>query len=188
VSDYTPYVQQLLKSDSGHAPDVILCLLQADCIPMYTQLRAAGFKGEFAHSLYADIIAKPMEGSVANSVFASLSEASPARDQMKADVTAVKADQPLETGDVAAYFATDMFIQALKTAAKGGKAGITPENVQKAAATQTWKFGKLAGPTKYPESTVTPSPTCSAILKSDGKLFQTVIPYSCSDKQYKVPG
>jgi ABC-type branched-subunit amino acid transport system substrate-binding protein len=107
---------------------------------------------------------------------------------MKADVTAVKADQGLETGSVAGYLSTDMFIQALKTAAKGGKAGITPENVQKAAASQTWKFGSLAGPTKYPESTVTPTPTCSGILKSDGKLFVTVTPYTCSNKQYKVTG
>jgi hypothetical protein len=55
---------------------------------------------------------------------------------------------------MAGYLSTDMFIQALKTAAKNGKSGITPANVQKAAMNQTWQTPGLAGPTIYPKATV----------------------------------
>jgi branched-chain amino acid transport system substrate-binding protein len=188
VSDYTPYVQKLLKADGGKAPDAMICLLQVDCIPVWGQLKAAGYKGVYGHSLYSDALTKAMEGTVANAVYANLSDPSPDTDRMRADIQAVKADQQLETGSVAAYFSVDMFIQALKTVAKGGKGNITPENIQKAAMHQTWRFGEIAGPTKYPASTVTPTPACAAVVRSDGTKWNTVVPYSCSDKQFKVEG
>ena len=65
-----------------------------------------------------------------------------------------------------------MFIQALKTAAKKGKSDITPENVQKAAANQTWQIKGLAGPTTYPQSTVSAYPACSAEVLSDGTAWK----------------
>jgi branched-chain amino acid transport system substrate-binding protein len=186
VSDYTAYVQQLLSSNGGRAPDVIQCFAQTDCIPMYKQLRSSGFTGVFGSNLYSDLLVQQMSGSVVANPFANLGDANPAKDQMKADVTAVKADQVLETGSVAGYLSTDMFIQALKTAAKDGKAGITPENVQKAAASQTWEMKNFAGPTRYPDSTVAPTPSCSTVLRTDGTKWETVVPFQCSDKKFPV--
>jgi ABC-type branched-subunit amino acid transport system substrate-binding protein len=185
VTDYTPYVQQLLTSNAGSAPDAMLCLLQIDCIAMYTQLRATGYKGVYVHNLYSDFLVVPFEGSATNAQFANLADPNPVVDQMKNDVTAVKADQKLETGSVTGYMATDMFIQALKLAIKQGKSGITPENIQKVASSMTWELKGFAGPTRFPANFLS-SASCGTILESDGKSWVTKVPFTCSTKTYPV--
>jgi len=74
----------------------------------------------------------------------------------------------------------------LKTVAKKGKSAITPEAVQKVASTQTWQIKGLAGPTSYPKSTVSPYPTCTSLVVSDGSKWSTVEPFGCSNKQFPV--
>ena len=96
------------------------------------------------------------------------------------------ASSKVDAATIAGYASTDMFIQALKTVAKKGKSNITPENVQKAAANQTWQIDGLAGPTIYPQSTVSPFPVCTALVLSDGTVWNTIEPFQCSKKQYKV--
>ena len=83
---------------------------------------------------------------------------------------------------MAGYLSTDMFIQALKTAAKKGKSNITPEAVQKAAMNQTWQIAGVAGPTTYPNATVTSYQSCGSEVLSDGTAWKTVTPYVCSTK------
>ena len=185
VTDYSPYVQALMVSDDGHAPDMITCLLAVDCIPMYGLLQAVGYKGEFYHNLYSDALVAPMKGSLVNSPFHNLADPSPVTDQIRADIVAVKADQALETGSAQGYMSTDMFITALKLAVKQGKSGITPENVAKVASTMTWEIKDFAGPTTFPENFVT-SAACGSILRSDGTTWKTVVPYACSDDVYPV--
>jgi branched-chain amino acid transport system substrate-binding protein len=187
VSDYTPYAQEVLKGGAnGAAPDVIVCLLSTDCIPMYSLIQANNYKGVYQSFLYSDQLLKPMNGSVAAINFVNLNESTPALTQMKADVEAVKPGAAIDTGVATAYFTTDMFIQALKTAAKKGKSNITPEAVQKAAAVQTWQIKGLAGPTKYPNSTVKSFPACTSLVSDDGTAWKTVEPFACSTKGYPV--
>ncbi len=187
VSDYTPYAQEVLKGGAnGGTPDVIVCLLSTDCIPMYSLIQANNYKGVYQSFLYSDALLKPMNGSVAAINFVNLNESTPALTQMKADVQAVKPGAAIDTGVATAYFTTDMFIQALKTAAKKGKSNITPEAVQKAASTQTWQIKGLAGPTKYPNSTVKSYPACTSLVLDDGTAWKTVQPFACSTKGYPV--
>jgi ABC-type branched-subunit amino acid transport system substrate-binding protein len=188
ISDYTPYVQDLLQSDHGKAPDVLLCLLATDCIPMFSQLQANGFQGVFISSLYSDLLVKAMNGSAVNVGFNNLTENTPGIAQMKTDVEAFQtgASSKIDSGVVAGYASTDMFIQALKTAAKKGKSNITPVAVQKAAMHQTWQIPGLAGPTQYPQATAASYPSCGAELVSDGTQWKTVTPYACSKKQWKI--
>jgi ABC-type branched-subunit amino acid transport system substrate-binding protein len=110
-------------------------------------------------------------------------------DRMKTDLDAFEpgSGAKIDSGTIAGYTSTDMFIQALKTAAKKGKANITPANVQKAAARQTWKLEGVAGPTKYPDSTVSSVQTCGAIFVSDGTQWNTEVPFGCSALRYPVP-
>lgn len=186
VSDFTPYVQDLLASDDGQAPDVIYCLLATECIAVYEQLKALGYEGIYQHPVYSDLLTAEMEGSVVSNGFANLAESTPALEQLKADIAAVDPEQALEVGSVSGYLSADMFIQALVTAAEDGTSGITPENVQQAAANQTWEIEGLAGPTVYPDASVTSSPNCGPMLRSTGTEWETVVPYSCSDKQWPV--
>jgi branched-chain amino acid transport system substrate-binding protein len=187
VADYTPYVQQILTADGGEAPDVLVCLLSADCIPIYAQVKANNYEGIFQHNLYSDLLVGAMEGTIASTFAVPFNtEGNAALDQVIADVKAVKPDQVLETGSAAGYFSTDMFIQALKTVAAEGTDYITPANVRLAAAHQTWEIEGLVGPTRYPEATVMPTPQCSALVYSDGTTWQTVAEYDCSEKRHPV--
>jgi branched-chain amino acid transport system substrate-binding protein len=187
VSDYTPYVQAILTSDNGHAPDAIQCVLATDCIPIYDLVKASGFQGTFISPLYSDILVKAMGGSVVLTNFVPFNQDTAGVKQMKAALDAYKPGlgAKVDTGSYAAYASADMFIQALKIAAKGGKDKITPEAVQKAASTMTWEIKGLAGPTIYPKSTIWGYPSCSAASLSNGTAWEQVVPYSCSKKQYK---
>src|SRR5262249_20943145 len=119
--------------------------------------------------------------------YTNLNEPTAGVTQMKKDVNAVKPGVALDISVVSGYLSTDMFIQALKTAAKNGKSGITPENVQKAAAKQTWQIKGLAGPLQYPASTVKTTPYCNSIsADTDATAWKTVVPYSCSSKSYPI--
>jgi ABC-type branched-subunit amino acid transport system substrate-binding protein len=189
VSDYTPYVQQLLRSNKGGPPDSIVCLLTTDCIPIYGLLQANKYKGLFISALYADQLLASMKGSAVFTAFAPFGDATPANAQLKADLKALKAGQEPDIGVAVGYFSTDMFIRALKNlVAAKGKSFISPENLQQAAAHMTWEIKGQVGPTKYPESTVLPTPLCSAVVfNEDGTAWKTVEPYSCSSKTFPVP-
>jgi branched-chain amino acid transport system substrate-binding protein len=186
VSDYTPYVQQLLTSDSGKAPDLMVCLLSTDCIPIYALLRASNYAGTYLTSLYADALIKPLAGSLAAIPFVNLTSSTPGLDRMKQDVAAVKPGTAIDIGVLAGYLSTDMFIQALKTAAAKGKSNITPENIQRVASRQTWQIKGLAGPTKYPASTASPTPACGELVLDNGTAWETVMPYGCTYAKVRI--
>jgi ABC-type branched-subunit amino acid transport system substrate-binding protein len=188
VSDYTPYVQQLLHSASGSAPDSVVCLLTTDCIPVYTQLRANGYKGVYLSALYSDLVLAPMKGSAVYTVFAPFADPTPANQQLASDLQAVQAGKVPDLGSGVGYFSAEMFIQALKSLVQAkGKAFISPENVQQAAAHMTYEIKGQIGPTRYPASTVMPTPACSAVVAdNDGKHWTTSAPYACSDKTFPV--
>jgi hypothetical protein len=78
-----------------------------------------------------------------------------------------------------------MFIAALKQVKKQ-KLDITPENVQKVAAQMTFEVDGLFGPTDFPDSFVRPTPACTAIVLSNGTAWDTVEPFVCSTKTFKV--
>ncbi len=190
VADYTPYANAMLTADNGNPPDAILCLLATDCIGMFTQISASGYKGIYISSLYSDILVKALNGSAANVSVVPLDATTnnAGQVQMKKDLDAYEsgASGKVDTATIAGYSSTDMFIQALKTVAKKGKSAITPEAVQKVASTQTWQIKGLAGPTSYPKSTVSPYPTCTSLVVSDGAKWSTVEPFACSNKQFPV--
>jgi ABC-type branched-subunit amino acid transport system substrate-binding protein len=186
VGDVTPYVQALMTSVNGKAPDFIRCGAGTECINIYSQLRAAGFTGEFEHNLYTDALVKPFSGSIVALSHHNPAVSDPAMDKMKASVEAVAPGTKVDSGVLYGYMETDMFIQALKKAAAKGKSNITRDSVQKAASTMTWELKGIAGPTEFPASTVKATPMCREIVKSNGTAWQTVVPYSCNTLTYKV--
>jgi len=188
IADYTPYAQAALTADNGKAPDVIACLLATDCIPLYAQIQANGYTGIYMSSLYSNLLVSPMKGSTVNTAFVNPTTSNAGMDAMKKDLNAWKAGEgdKVDSGTIAGYTSTDMFIQALKTVAKGGKSKITPEAVQAAAAKQTWEIKGVAGPTSYPKATVNTYPNCNSLFISDGTAWNTVVDYGCSTKTYPV--
>jgi ABC-type branched-subunit amino acid transport system substrate-binding protein len=189
IADYTPFAQAALTADGGKAPDVIVCALATDCIPLYANIRANRYAGIYVSSLYSNLLVKSMQGSLVQTEFGNPIDSSPGMDRMKADLEAIQpgSGDEIDSGTIAGYSSTDMFIQALKTVAKRGKAAITPANVQAAAARQTWRLEGVAGPTKYPDATVTTVQTCGALFLSDGTQWMTQEPFVCTAKRYRVP-
>jgi hypothetical protein len=182
VTDYTPYVQAVMTSDGGKPPDTLVCLLATQCINMYSLISAGGYTGTYYSALYDPRLVGLFKGATSLVSFQPPEDPTPAVDKMKADVNAVKSGQALTSGVVAGYLSTDFFIQALKKAGSNP----TPESVQKAAATMTFEIKGLAGPTKYPDSHVIPTPSCGAIVLSDGTANSVIEPYGCSNKTYPV--
>jgi ABC-type branched-subunit amino acid transport system substrate-binding protein len=186
ISDYTPYAQQVLTADGGKAPDAVVCLLSTDCINMWGLMKANGYKGTYQSPLYSDLLLQPMQGSVASIQFVALNESNASINQINSDVKAVAPKQAVDTGVLTGYWTTDEFIQALKTVDKAGKDFISPENVQKAAAVQTWQMPGLVGPVQYPAATLKSTPACTSIVLDTGTEWKTVVPYKCSSKGWPV--
>jgi hypothetical protein len=186
VSDYTPYVQEMLVSDDGHAPDMIFCLAAVDCIPIYALLTASGFTGVYLHNIYSDALLAPMKGSVVSIPYHALNEDTPGIAALKADVAALDPAAVIDSGVATGYMTADMFIQALTTVAAEGTEYITPENVRLAAAHQTWQIEGFAGPTKYPDSTVSATPYCSSYALDTGDEWKTVVPFDCSEHKWPI--
>jgi ABC-type branched-subunit amino acid transport system substrate-binding protein len=187
VNDWAPYANQVINGGkNGAQPDAINCVGGTECINMWTQLKAQGYKGIYSNGLYSDLLVNAMAGSVIANQTNNMSLSTPGIDQMKADLDAFQAglskkvDLPTEYG----YASTDMFIAALKQVAAKGKSNITPENVQKVAATMKWSIPGLQGPAQYPQATVMTYPSCAQVSSSDGRAWTVQVPYACSTKQY----
>jgi ABC-type branched-subunit amino acid transport system substrate-binding protein len=186
VSDYTPYVQDIMTADDGEPPDATFCGADVQCLPLWQLLQAQGYQGVFGSGLYTDALVKPLEGSTTQFTGYNFNSDTPGMKQMKADLDAYEAGAGAKTdvGSFFGYASADFFIQVLKKVAAKGKSNITPENVQKVASTFTWELPGVAGPTKFPKSTVMGFPACLSAMVDDGTAWQTVVPYKCSTKTY----
>jgi branched-chain amino acid transport system substrate-binding protein len=180
TSDYSPYVQEWLTSDGGEAPDAMYCLMAVSCLDIWAAVKAAGYEGTFQTSLFSDLLIEPLAGTVA-SVFYN-AEPNEGLTQMQEDLEAFEAGTEVSSTNVYAYFAADMFIEAVKAATPD----ITPESVQQALANQTWEIEGFVGPVTYPDSTVAPTPSCNALMMDNGTEWTVIEPYSCSDTQHEV--
>jgi branched-chain amino acid transport system substrate-binding protein len=180
TSDYSPYVQEWLTSDGGEAPDAMYCLMAVSCLDIWTAVKSAGYEGTFQTSLYSDLLIEPLAGTVA-SVFYN-TEPNDGLRQMQEDLEAFESGTEVSSTNVYAYFAADMFIQAVKEAAPD----ITPESVQQALANQTWEIEGFVGPVRYPDSTVASTPSCNSLMMDNGTEWTVLRPYDCSDVQHEV--
>jgi ABC-type branched-subunit amino acid transport system substrate-binding protein len=180
TSDYSPYVQDWLSADDGEQPDAMYCLLSVQCLQIWAAVQAAGYEGTFQTSLYTDLLVEPLAGTVAQSFYNV--EPNEGLTQLQEDLEAFEPGTEISATNAPAYFAADMFIQALKEVGTN----VTPEAVQEALANQTWEIEGFVGPIEYPDSTVASTPSCNSLLESNGTAWTVVVPFGCSDKQYPV--
>jgi ABC-type branched-subunit amino acid transport system substrate-binding protein len=180
TSDYSPYVQDWLSADVGEQPDAMYCLLSVQCLQIWAAVQAAGYEGTFQTSLYTDLLVAPLAGTVAQSFYNV--EPNEGLTQLQEDLEAFEPGTEISATNAPAYFAADMFIQALKEVGTN----VTPEAVQEALANQTWEIEGFVGPIEYPDSTVASTPSCNSLLESNGTAWTVVVPFGCSDKQYPV--
>ena len=183
VGDYSPYIQAMLTSNDGQQPDVIYSQAPpAISLQLFNGVKAAGFNGTILSPYYSKLLLKSLAGSYVFLQFAGYETQSKGIDQFKADVEAFKPGTPGSLTLAGGYFATDMFIQAVKLALKSNKT-LTSASVQNAATKMTYLIKDTIGPTKYPSSYNIPNKACNALeYDADGIAFTLAQPYTCTTK------
>ena len=181
IGDYTPYVSQVLATK----PDIIFSLgVFSDYAGLAKALQAANYTGMYVVPA-ADTQLAPLLGpSYGQTNWAPNEAASttPAVKQMLDDVESYKPGATVGTATAIGWLAADHFVAALK---KTGK-NLTPEALQKAASKMTYEEKNFIGPTPYPKNWLFSYPACHAIVKTDGKTYTVIEPYTCSSERYKI--
>jgi ABC-type branched-subunit amino acid transport system substrate-binding protein len=185
ASDYTPYVQQLMTANNGKQPQAIGCQLTAQCIPMWTALKNAGYTGSYWSPLGPiPALYSSMQGTVTIATYNNATN--PGLTAMQNAMNSVVPGTQLASySNVPSYIDTAMFATAVHTV-QAKKLPITPANVRKVLSTIKWGIPNLVGPISYPASTVAGTPYCTEFLAYTGGSAQQVYPYSCNYKVFKV--
>ena len=177
VTDYSPYVQALMTSNSGQPPDVIfLVVAQSNVLGLGRALAQAGFKGIQTNAVsYA-----PQLTSLANgwSAFTQFATPESTNANMQQIVTKLHAAGIADIGQAAlgGYFSADMFVQALKKVGKN----LTPEAFQKVMSRITYGIDGVIGPTYYPAGFTEGTP-CGQLATSNGTAWTVTAPFGCYD-------
>ena len=177
VTDYSPYVQDIMTSNGGQPPDVVFLTLTAqNVIGLGRGLAQAGFKGIQTDAVgYAPQLTQLATGWSAFTQFATPESTAPA---MKEIVTAMNAGGITQIGQpaLAGWYAADFFVKVLKKAGKN----LTPESFQKAAAKYTYEIPDIVGPTVYPAAFKASTP-CGQLATSNGTAWTVTAPFACYD-------
>ncbi|MEX0665926.1 MAG: ABC transporter substrate-binding protein [Acidimicrobiia bacterium] len=179
VSDFSPYVTELMTSNDGEPPDVIFLVISQDNLQGGFQLALndAGFDGIATNAvLYSPLATNLVEGGSVLTQFSTPEAAAdvPAVQEFLDAVEAVAPGEAINQPTIAGYLAADMFIEALKKAGKNP----TPEKIQKAAAKMTYGIDGFVGPTKYPKGFKAGTP-CGQLVASDGTEWTIQVPFQC---------
>jgi ABC-type branched-subunit amino acid transport system substrate-binding protein len=177
VSDYTPYVNQLMTSNNGKQPDFIQQVLPPeDDVAIIAQLNHSGFKGtDYNFSLYDPRAAAVAKGSDTLVTFAPWEQSSAAVAQMTKDVKATDPNVILGQPTEAGYWSAEMLIAALK---KVGPS-VTSASLT-AALNKGWTFSVPGGtgPATFPAAHTGPG-GCGSIVSSNGQKYSVVLPLTC---------
>ena len=179
VSSYTPYAQQIMTSNNGQPPNVLMEVIAPGNLGLQPAMQAAGYKGALLNYIqYSPATVASAKGVYVYLQFApyEVSPTNPAVATMIKRVKAVAPNAPLTQGIEAGYFAADQFIAALK---KTGK-NLTAESFQKAADSMTYGIKNTVGPTKFPRGQTIPT-SCGSTVTSNGTAWQVAYAYLCTN-------
>lgn len=190
VTDFSPYVNDILTSNNGGPPDVVFLVLTFPNVSgLGRALNQAGYKGIQTNAVgYAPQLTALASGWSVFTQFATPESTAPA---MREIVSAINAAGVTQIGQpaLAGWFAADMFVQILKKVGKN----LTPERFQKVAAKFKYQVPDVLGPTVYPAAFKASTP-CGQLATSDGTKWTVTAPFGCYDlltqkggKWVKVP-
>lgn len=177
VTDFTPYVQDIMTSDGGDQPDVVfLVVAPSNVYGLGPALSQAGFTGIDTNAVgYAPAFAGLVKGWQAFTQFATPESTSSEMAEINStlqDAGLTSVGQP----GLGGYFSADMFVQILKKVGKN----LTPERFQAVAAKFKYQIPNVVGPTVYPAGFKAGSP-CGQLAESDGTTFEVTAEFACYD-------
>lgn len=194
--DYTPFVQDIMTSNDGKAPEIVVFNGRfANTVGITAGLRAAGFKGATVNYITyvpglldaQPDLAKALDGSYIITQFLPVEFTdAPAIKQMKKDIESYKAGAPIQLGTALSYWMADSFVQMLQSVGKD----LTPDTFDKVI-NGGWTYKPEGtppgiGPVKYPEGHSEPSP-CGAMVQIKDAKYVPVTPLTCYEN-IKVSG
>jgi ABC-type branched-subunit amino acid transport system substrate-binding protein len=185
VGDYSPYVNDIMTSADGEAPDVVFLVTSfTNVVGLAKALQAAGFEGIITNAVaYHPGFLNPSgtgisAGQTPFTQFA-IPESAPDNPNMQKILDQIEQyapDAQVTQGFLAGYFSADFFEKALKKAGKN----LTPDTLAKAVNKMTYQIKGVVGPTKYPYAQNYGTP-CGALAESNGTEYSVVAPYACYD-------
>ncbi|MGW0905880.1 ABC transporter substrate-binding protein [Streptomyces sp. NPDC002853] len=181
-SDWSAYTKEILRSDGGKAPDVVVSVMQTPYnIGLFTAVKRSGFKGVITDPTDYDpgLLAKSATKKALDGVhillaFQPFEQNTAAMKQFKADIrkTAGK-DVPLNMHMMTGYMSADLF---LSVAEKAGK-DLTVGSFQRAAngfSDQDTMVGDRSLPKGQKESF-----GCGALVQLKGGKYSVSAPFKC---------
>ena len=180
VTDYSPYINGVL--DSGADSAMIACDF-ACTLAVKAALVGAGFEGPvfdfstYVPGLLADpAIAGALEGTYTNVQFPPQEAATPAIEQVLADLEASGAEPFMTIGVAVGYWSAELFLQMLAAAGTD----VTPESFHdtiNAGFTSEPLEGGV-GAISFPDGFQQPSP-CAALVKVEDGEYVLELPFTC---------
>jgi ABC-type branched-subunit amino acid transport system substrate-binding protein len=180
-SDYSPYVNAMLTSNNGKAPDAIFLVVQfSNVLGLAKALQQSNYQGVITNAVgYVPALtsAPSIKGQEGFTQFAT-PESAPNNPNMATIVSTIKKglgnSVTISQGMLSGYFSADFFVKALKKAGKN----LTPQTLAKAANSLTYQISGVVGPTPYPTAQKYGTP-CGSLVRSDGSTWQIDVPYAC---------
>ncbi len=126
ITDYTPYVQQLMTANNGKPPDIVwTCNVFSTAVGVIGALKAAGFQGVIYNPVTYDPrllevppLADALNGTYVYTLYAPAESAQPPLPQVKADIAAVDPSAQLSIQVLAGYYSAELFVDILRKAGK----------------------------------------------------------------------
>ncbi|WP_338702211.1 ABC transporter substrate-binding protein [Streptomyces sp. Q6] len=184
-SDWSAYTKELLRSDGGKAPDVVVSVMQTPYnIGLFTAVKRTGFKGVLTDPTDYDpgLLAKSATKQALDGVqvllsFAPFESKTPDMEQFKADIkkAAGGKDVPLNMHMMTGYMSADLF---LAIADKAGEE-LTVKSFQAAADGFSDK-GTMVGDRELPRGQ-RESFGCGALVQLKGGSYRVSSPFKCYD-------
>ncbi|MBO1331041.1 ABC transporter substrate-binding protein [Streptomyces sp. VRA16 Mangrove soil] len=184
-SDWSAYTKELLRSDGGKAPDVVVSVMQTPYnIGLFTTVKRTGFKGVLTDPTDYDpgLLAKSATKQALDGVHVLLSfepfeSKSAQMDQFKADIKKASGgkDVPLNMHMMTGYMSADLFLAVAKKAGKD----LTVASFQKAASGFS-DTGTMVGDRELPRGQ-RESFGCGALVQLKGGSYRVSAPFKCYD-------
>lgn len=177
LGDPSPFVNELLRSDGGEAPDVIYLVATNSGTTLAAALQAAGYDGMIVTPAYSPLLlgTNGYDGVWVNTQFGMDPEL-PANQELLEAVEAVEPGKELSLALVAGYWAADLFIQALDETGPD----LTVESFLETLNGGDFTYEKegVVGESVWPDKHESPVP-CAALTRVEGETFVPSVPLVC---------
>lgn len=189
AADFTPFVQKIMTSANGKAPDLVAMITTfANTIGLTGSLTAAGYDGTtinyvtYAPGLLASQpqVAASLAGTFVNTSMLPEEFGGTAIAQMQDDLTAIGADPQISIGTSVGYWSADVLVQMLEKVGKD----LTVENFEKiinGGFTYEPQGDPIGiGPVEFPRDHEQATP-CASIVEVKGTEYVPAVPMTCYD-------